>query len=152
MIKSYFCNAQIENCLKRKGISKKVVSLTFVSVFCIIQKISQLQKYKILKWFWKDQTKASTKSSISLSKIISAHAFSALYHLKPLMMMVKMLKNDKNYEDNAKLFSENLKDSDRGSYRCRVDFKKSPAQFHHVFLEVSSILCFGCMKTIKNWP
>ena len=116
-----------------------MVSLTFVSVFCIIQKISQLQKYKILKWFWKDQTKASTKSSISLSKIISAHAFSAFYHLKPLMMMGKMLKNDKNYEDNAKLFSENLKDSDRGSYRCRVDFKKSPAQFHHVFLEVSLI-------------
>ena len=141
MSKSYFCNAQIENCPKRKGISKKGD-----------QKISQLQKYKILKWFWKDQTKASTKSSISLSKIISAHAFSALYHLKPLMMMAEMLRDDKNYEDNAKLFSENLKDSDRGSYRCRVDFKKSPAQFHHVFLEVSSILRFGSMKTIKNWP
>jgi hypothetical protein len=37
---------------------------------------------------------------------------------------------------SAYLSIENLKDSDRGSYRCRVDFKKSPAQFHHVFLEV----------------
>ena len=120
--------------------------------FVSFRKYLNCKSIKILKWFRKDQTWASTKSSISLSKIISAHAFSALYHLKPLMMMVKMLKNDKNYEDNAKLFSENLKDSDRGSYRCRVDFKKSPAQFHHVFLEVSLILCFESMKTIKNWP
>ena len=47
-----------------------------------------------------------------------------------------ILKNEKLYKLKRNIIAENLKDSDRGAYRCRADFKKSPAIFHHVFLEV----------------
>ena len=31
---------------------------------------------------------------------------------------------------------ENLKHSDQGAYRCRVDFKKAPSQIYKLYLEV----------------
>ena len=31
---------------------------------------------------------------------------------------------------------ENLKDSDRGAYRCRVDFKQAPSRIYKLSLEV----------------
>ena len=31
---------------------------------------------------------------------------------------------------------ENLKQSDQGAYRCRVDFKQAPSQIYKLYLEV----------------
>ena len=44
---------------------------------------------------------------------------------------------------------ENLKHSDQGAYRCRVDFKKAPSQIYKLYLEVVGRLNEVVPKKIK---
>ena len=43
---------------------------------------------------------------------------------------------------------ENLKDSDRGAYRCRVDFKQAPSRIYKLNLDVVG-MAFVMGKLIK---
>lgn len=45
---------------------------------------------------------------------------------------------------------ENLKHSDQGAYRCRVDFKKAPSQIYKLYLEVVGRLNVKKLKEAKR--